>query len=93
MMMVIKGDSPWSITERWLGAALLWHQIINWSGILESKSWLFLSEIIRISLTVVAVSIFTSLVIWQIVILYVLALGSVFWCWQYFRVRSLLVEE
>jgi alkylglycerol monooxygenase len=83
---VIKGDSPWNITERWIGAALLWHQIINWSGILESKSWLFVSENIRIILTVIAVSVFSPLDGWQLAIFAGLALGSVFWCWRYFRV-------
>jgi alkylglycerol monooxygenase len=86
MMMVIKGDSPWNITERWIGAVLLWHQIINWSGILESKRWLFVSENIRIILTVIAVSVFSPLDSWQLAIFAGLALGSVFWCWRYFRV-------
>ena len=85
MMMVIKGDSPWSISERWIGAILLWHQIINWSGILESKRWVFTSEIIRIILTVFAVYVFSSLLTWQILLLIILASGSIVWCWRYFR--------
>jgi alkylglycerol monooxygenase len=92
MMMIIKGDSPWSITERWIGAALLWHQIINWSGILESKPWLFISENIRIILTVIAGSTFSFLSVWLMIIFTILALGSLFWCWQYFRVNRLVTE-
>ena len=85
LMMIIKGDSPWSISERWVGAALLWYQIINWSGILESKSWLWISENIRIILTIFAISVFSPLLIWQIILFAVSALGSIIWCWRYFR--------
>jgi alkylglycerol monooxygenase len=92
MMMVIKGDSPWSISERWIGAALLWHQIVNWSGILESKHWLFISENIRIILTVVAISVFSPLSVWQMAIFTILALGSVLWCWRYFKIKRLSVQ-
>jgi alkylglycerol monooxygenase len=85
MMMVIKGDSAWDVTERWLGAALLWHQIINWSGIMESKPWLFVSESIRIVLTAVAFTKFSELQTWQSQLIIVLSIASLVWCLKYFR--------
>jgi len=51
MLFIIDSHSPWSVTERWIGSFLLWHMIINWSGILESKSWLVFSETIRLVCT------------------------------------------
>lgn len=51
MMMVIDPQSPWTTLERWIGSFLLWHMIINWSGIMESKSWLYPSELIRLITT------------------------------------------
>ena len=51
MMFVIDPNSPWGLTERWVGNVLLWHAIINWSGILESKRWLYNSEVLRLILT------------------------------------------
>lgn len=48
MMLVIDPKSPWSTTERWVGSFLLWYMIINWSGIMESKRWLFTSEYLRL---------------------------------------------
>lgn len=51
MMLIIDPKSPWSTAERWIGSFLLWHMIINWSGIMESKSWVLLSEPIRIAVT------------------------------------------
>lgn len=51
MMMVIDPQSPWTTVERWIGSFLLWHMIINWSGIMESKSWLYPSELIRLITT------------------------------------------
>ncbi len=51
MMMVISPSSPWSTAERWIGSFLLWHMIINWSGIMESKEWLCSSETLRLTIT------------------------------------------
>jgi sterol desaturase/sphingolipid hydroxylase (fatty acid hydroxylase superfamily) len=51
MMFIIDPNSPWSTGERWIGSFLLWHMIINWSGIMESKNWLFGSEVIRLIVT------------------------------------------
>jgi alkylglycerol monooxygenase len=62
MMMVIKSNFVWEDTqERCIVAFLLWFQIIKWSGILESKSWLFMSELIRISLALGCVLMFSHL--------------------------------
>lgn len=52
MMGVISNLYGWSIGAKWAGAFLLWWQIINWGGILEAKSWLWISEVLRISATV-----------------------------------------
>jgi hypothetical protein len=30
--------------------------------------------------------------VWQMAIFVILALGSLLWCWQYFRVRSFSVQ-
>ena len=53
MLLVISPKSPLSYEMKWVGAALLWHSIINWSGILESKRWLLWSEILRLAATCV----------------------------------------
>ncbi len=56
MIGVISNLFGWTIGMKWLGAALLWWQIINWSGILESKSWLRASEVLRLGVTFGAVA-------------------------------------
>lgn len=61
MMMVIDPKSPWGTTERWIGSILLWHMIINWSGIMESKKWLRGSEIFRIIITCSSLIYFSGL--------------------------------
>ena len=61
MLYVIKPNSGWTTPERWIGAIMLWHAIINWSGILESKSWVFISENIRIAYSTIAIIVFCSL--------------------------------
>lgn len=60
MLFIINGDSPWTTMERWLGAALLWHTIVNLSGILESKDWLLGSEIIRLIFVALAMLLFND---------------------------------
>ncbi|MBK8149793.1 MAG: sterol desaturase family protein [Acidobacteria bacterium] len=47
MIGVISNTYGWTTGEKWFGAALLWWQIINWSGILEAKSWTWISESLR----------------------------------------------
>jgi hypothetical protein len=61
MMLILSPSTSWSTWERIIGSLLLWHLIINWSGILESKSWLFASEIVRIALTVPVLYFFSHL--------------------------------
>ncbi len=51
MLFVISPKSPLSYEMKWVGAILLWHSIINWAGILESKRWLLPSELARLALT------------------------------------------
>ena len=51
MIGIISNVYGWSIGAKWFGAFLLWWQIINWSGILEAKAWLFSSEVLRIPIT------------------------------------------
>jgi alkylglycerol monooxygenase len=88
MMMVIKSNSVWDTQERWIGAFLLWYQIINWSGILESKSWLFMSEMIRIPLTLVCVLWFSALDFPLNLGLILIAILSTIWTLKYFRVST-----
>jgi alkylglycerol monooxygenase len=88
MMMVIKSNSVWDTQERWIGAFLLWYQIINWSGILESKSWLFMSEMIRIPLTLVCVLWFSALDFPLNLGLISVAILSMLWTIKYFRVST-----
>ena len=52
MLLIISPQTTWTTSERIIGSILLWHLIINWSGILEAKRWLQASEIVRIVLTV-----------------------------------------
>ncbi len=61
MLGVISNILGWNMTERWLGAGLLWWHVINWSGILEARPWLWISENIRIFVTAFAVIIFNDL--------------------------------
>jgi hypothetical protein len=58
MMFVINPQSPWTIAERCVGGVLLWHAIINWSGILESKQWLYQSEVVRLLLSCLLLTFF-----------------------------------
>ena len=51
MIGVISNLYGWTTAEKWLGGGLLWWQIINWSGILERKPWLWISETLRNILT------------------------------------------
>ena len=87
MLGIISNLYGWSAGEKWLGAGLLWWQIINWSGILEGKRWLWLSELPRNLITLFAVITFSE--IYQptalILALAALALFSIVWTLLYFR--------
>ncbi len=60
MLGIISNLLQWSTGERWLGAVLLWWHVINWSGILEAKAWLWLSENLRIAATAAALVAFNE---------------------------------
>lgn len=90
MMGVISNLYGWSITAKWIAAFLLWWKIINWSGILEAKKWLWTSELLRIPATTFAVLIFggfaePSALTFGII---AVALFSVFWTIWFFRPDS-----
>ncbi len=61
MLGVISNLLGWNTMQRWLGAGLLWWHVVNWSGILEAKSWLWISENFRIIATFYAVVAFNQL--------------------------------
>jgi len=88
MMMVIQQNSPWTITERWIGAGLLWFMIINWAGILEKSSWTKWAESIRLLLTAALVVAFADLYknIHFLGVIIGLTVASLVWVWRYFRV-------
>ena len=87
MLLIIAPGSPWSTLERWAGSFLLWHMIINWSGIMEAKSWLTNSELFRIVLTCVAIIYISEKPIQDPLnlILIVLSVFSAIWVVYFFR--------
>lgn len=95
MLSIINGDSTWTTFERWLGAAFLWHTIVNLSGILESKSWLFISEITRLIFMPLGIILFND---WHTEPLYfMLILGvamlSAYWTISYFKPNAISPTE
>jgi hypothetical protein len=90
MLLVIKANSPWSGGARWLGALLLWWQIINWGGILEAKAWVWLAETLRVAVTTVAVVSFSQLPqpSTALVVILLLAAFSLAWTMLYLRPHS-----
>lgn len=91
MMGVISNIFAWSIEARWAGAFLLWWQIINWSGILEAKSWLWISELLRIPATLFTVIIFSEIFAPSALLFGIVAVAfvSMFWTIWFFRPNSL----
>jgi alkylglycerol monooxygenase len=87
MLYVIKSDSGWTIGQRWIGAIMLWHAIINWSGLLESKPWVFISENVRILYSTVAIITFCHINFSSPVAYgcFALAVLCIAWTWKYFR--------
>lgn len=87
MLGVISNIYGWTTSEKWIGAGLLWWQIINWSGVLEGKSWLWISEIPRNIATLFAVIVFNE--IYQpsalLFALIAVAVYSIFWTALMFR--------
>lgn len=90
MLYVIKADSSWSTAERWAGAFLLWHTIVDWGGVMEAKRWVFFSENIRIVYGTILMILFCGLTLSSpaLYVLVVLALLSIGWVWKYFRVPA-----
>ncbi|MDZ4714208.1 MAG: sterol desaturase family protein [Cytophagales bacterium] len=95
MMFIIDPRSPWSTAERWVGSFLLWHMIINWSGVMESKSWLAGSELLRLVLTCIILIYVSGLPIADplSLALVVLAILSSAWVWYFFRGGSATLSE
>ncbi|MFZ5628463.1 MAG: sterol desaturase family protein [Spirochaetota bacterium] len=86
MLFVISPKSPLSYEMKWVGAMLLWHSIINWAGILESRKWLLPSELLRLTLTAVFVFQVTRRMEIQAVV-GALAFFSTLWSVYYFRLQ------
>lgn len=95
MMMIIKDNSVWTTQQRWIGAALLWFCIINWSGILEAKKWLPTAETIRVIITTYAVAIFCNLsytnpILWLLI---AIAASSIAYIQIYFKKTTLKIKN
>jgi len=88
MMFIINANSDWTNLERWIGAAFLWHTIVNLSGILESKNWLLVSEVMRLVFMSVGFILFndwhTTQPIYTIIIS-TIAVVSIIWTVLYFK--------
>jgi alkylglycerol monooxygenase len=92
MMFTIDPKSTWNTAERWVGSFLLWHMIINWSGIRESKLWLLTWEILRLTITCTALIYFSGQPALTLLNLALVALTliSMIWSLLFFRVYLLL---
>ncbi len=90
LMMFVIGKNFWSVEQRWIGAFLLWWQIINWGGILEAKSWILVSENLRIIITTLIVWSFSNYFQPSPIVLGLLATSifSIVWTNLYFRPQS-----
>jgi alkylglycerol monooxygenase len=90
MLGVISNLFRWTAAEKWLGAFLLWWQIINWSGILEAKSWVWISENLRVVATALAVIVFNEIYQPSALLFSILAIAvfCIFWTLAYFRPNS-----
>jgi alkylglycerol monooxygenase len=88
MLVVIDPKSSWSTTERWIGSFLLWHMIINWSGIMESKSWLLISEVLRLVGSCAILIYFSGQEVWSPLNLVWIGISmlSIIWSCLFFRV-------
>jgi alkylglycerol monooxygenase len=90
MMGIISNLYAWSNGEKWIAAVLLWWQIINWGGILEAKTWVWISENLRIVSTFFAVVLFSEIFTPSVYLfgLLALALFFIFWTFTFFRPKS-----
>ncbi|QQS43008.1 MAG: sterol desaturase family protein [Acidobacteriota bacterium] len=57
MMGIISDVFEWGTAAKWIGAFLLWWQIVNWAGIMEARKWLWVSEILRLAVTFSALAV------------------------------------
>lgn len=90
MMGVISNLLGWTTAMRWGGAFLLWWHIVNWSGILEAKGWLRISENLRIIVTAATVIVFNGLYQPSAFLFIVLGVSAFSFIWTniYFRPGS-----
>jgi len=90
MLAVISNLLGWTPAMRWMGAGLLWWHIINWSGILEARAWLWISENLRIAVTAFAIVAFNGSYQPSALLFAVLAVSlfSFVWTNMYFRPGS-----
>ncbi len=87
MVFIITAGLGWTTLEKWIGTAILWHTIVNLSGILESKAWLYISEIMRLVFLAAIILLFND---WYLNPIYIgpivgIALVSMYWTHRYFR--------
>ncbi|MER3431775.1 MAG: hypothetical protein C4324_12175 [Blastocatellia bacterium] len=87
MLGAISHLAAWTTVEGWIGAGLLWWHIINWSGILEPKLWLWTSENVRIIVTVAALVVFKGPTqpSTGLILLTAISAFSIVWTNLYFR--------
>jgi hypothetical protein len=90
MLGVISNLLAWTTAERWIGATLLWWHVVNWSGILEAKPWLWASENLRVIVTAFALIIMSDLYQPSPALFALLAVSafSIVWTSLYFRPSS-----
>lgn len=90
MLGVISNLLGWTTTQRWIGAGLLWWHVINWSGILESRPWLWISENLRVLVTAFSFVVFNGLYEPTIglILLLLVSVYSIIWTNMYFRPRA-----
>lgn len=90
MIGIISNVFAWSIGVKWVAAFLLWWQIVNWAGIMESKGWLWISETLRLSSLFALVLAFAGTLFTPEATAVVLAfiVASAIWTLTFFRPRS-----
>ena len=91
MLGIISNVFAWSAPYKWIGAGLLWWQIINWGGILEAREWVVVSEPVRAVVTGITILIFGDLLVTSIPavsIVGVITLYSTIWPLLFFRPDS-----
>lgn len=90
MMGVISNLFQWSGIEKWIGAGLLWWQIVNWGGILEAKAWIGVSEPLRAAVTAACFIMFSSITEPSLPLFGIMTLAaySILWPLVFFRRES-----